>query len=408
MSSYPGDRTSVAIRDGANLDAFSRLRISSNHILFGSSFKYDLLPWVYEQSVTGGAAITHLPNEAAAQMIVAGAADAAILQSYKHIPYRPGQSQMCFFTFTLGAGSAGVIKRIGLFDPQNGLFLEQNGLTLNVVRRTYATGVAVDNPVAQAAWNIDVMDGTGPSGITLDVTKSQILVIDFQWLGMGRVRFGFDIDGVLHYVHEMRHANVLDTVYMSRGTLPVRAEITSAGNPEDMKYVCASVVREGGEEEPLYIGSTSTADVSAAGQNLTTTMQTMISIRLRNDFIHSTLAAVGIHILNTGNSNLYWELALVRGFTGASLNPWSNTGTATSVSTTVSNLSPATGGVVLDSGILMNGTANDRTSYSKTIRESILSAYNKMDGTPDILVLRAKALTTTTTGHFIMHFAELY
>jgi hypothetical protein len=54
--------------------------------------------------------------------------------------------------------------------------------------------------VPQTNWNIDKLDGTGISGITLDISKAQILWMDIEWLGLGTVRIGFVINGNLFTV----------------------------------------------------------------------------------------------------------------------------------------------------------------------------------------------------------------
>jgi hypothetical protein len=84
--------------------------------------------------------------------------------------------------------------------------------------RTYIGG-SVDNTtrrVEQSAWNGDKLDGTGASGLTLDLTKPQILWMDFEWLGVGNVRCGFIINGQYIVCHTYQTANVYGTsVYMT-------------------------------------------------------------------------------------------------------------------------------------------------------------------------------------------------
>lgn len=83
--------------------------------------------------------------------------------------------------------------------------------------------------MAQSAWNVDKLDGTGASGITVDPTKSQIFVFDFEWLGVGRVRTGLVVDGKIYYFHYFSHANVTNVVYMSTPNLPLRYELENDG-----------------------------------------------------------------------------------------------------------------------------------------------------------------------------------
>lgn len=246
----PNGQSRVVIGDGANLDAFSRLRTSNIDTVFDSSFQYDLQPLIYQALVANSATITHDANKVSAALTTAATpGSSAILQTKQYHRYIPGKGQLIVQSQVVGAAVANVVKRIGYFDASNGVFLEQNGTTdVAFVRRTKVSGSIVDNRVVQADWNIDTMDGNGPSGILLDLSKASILVMDLQWLGMGRVRMGFDIDGTIKYAHEFLNANVLDVPYMQTGNLPIRWE--AAGNGVSTMYAtCCSVNSEGGADK---------------------------------------------------------------------------------------------------------------------------------------------------------------
>lgn len=246
-----GNSLLVGIGDTGNLDAFSRLRVSDPDAIIEADFRYDLNPVLFNTSVTAGGTVTHSPNNASAILALAAPGDAAGIQTKQFYRYLPGKSHLIIMTGVIGAGVAGTTKRIGYFETNDGIFFEQNGVTdIAWVRRTSTSGAPVDNRVVQSSWNIDKLDGSGgtanPSGLTLDLTKAQILVIDLQWLGMGRVRVGFDINGTIYYVHQFLNANSLTTVYMKTASLPVRWEIS--GNPASMYATCCSVTSEGGDE----------------------------------------------------------------------------------------------------------------------------------------------------------------
>jgi len=84
--------------------------------------------------------------------------------------------------------------------------------------------------VAQSAWNIDYMDGTGPSGYTLDLTKTQMLYMDYSWYGAGSIRYGFkDIKGEVVYCHRYVHNNSQTEAYIRSGNLPARYETNTLG-----------------------------------------------------------------------------------------------------------------------------------------------------------------------------------
>lgn len=276
--------------DSPSIDAFGRFRVSSpTTLLFDTQLTYNLQNLLWEDSINGSATVAHDANASLATMTVTAAAgDSIVRQTRKYIRYQPGRSQLILITAELGSATAGVNKRVGYFDGDNGVFLEQNGITaLSVVTRSKASGSVVNTKVVQASWNLDNMDGDGdaanPSGITLDITKSQIIIIDLQWLGVGRVRIGFVIDGVIHYVHQFTHANSGTDTYMSTANLPIRYEIESDGtNTDSMKAICAAVSSEGGAESALafhFSASSSTSHVTVNASDIP-----IISIRPKDTF----------------------------------------------------------------------------------------------------------------------------
>ena len=203
--------------------------------------------------------------------------------------YQPGKVQEIVVTFNLISQDSGVTKRVGYFDANNGIYLEDDGSDYYIVRRTSTSGSAVNTRVAQADWNIDSFDGTGPSGVTIDFTKTQILFIDMEWLGVGRVRVGFVVDGIIYYAHEFLNANNLTLVYMSTPNLPIRWEISNDGSgaASSMDCICCTAISEGGKQDNgiiRYASTTTHVDASAA---LTT--YAILGIRLKSQYLCSTV-----------------------------------------------------------------------------------------------------------------------
>ncbi len=90
----------------------------------------------------------------------------------------------------------------------------------------------VDTRVSKDNWNLDRVDGDGPSGYTLDISKIQMCYMDYSWYGAGKIRFGFkDQNGHVKYVHEFKHNNRLTESYFRSGNLPARYEIENGDNP---------------------------------------------------------------------------------------------------------------------------------------------------------------------------------
>lgn len=96
-----------------------------------------------------------------------------------------------------------------------------------------AVGVAAsDNWTAQTDWNVDKMDGTGPSGMTLDQTKGNVYQIRFQWLGYGALSFSVEnaATGVFQEVHRIQYANANTIPSLSNPTLGLFMHAVNKGN----------------------------------------------------------------------------------------------------------------------------------------------------------------------------------
>jgi hypothetical protein len=86
----------------------------------------------------------------------------------------------------------------------------------------------VETKVPQSAFNIDKLDGTGPSGMVLDLSKMQMFYLDYSWYGAGALRFGFrDTQGKVIYVHRFVNNNQNTEAWMRSGNLPARYEVNT-------------------------------------------------------------------------------------------------------------------------------------------------------------------------------------
>ena len=246
----------IVLADSPHIDAFGRLRVSNPVNEFTSEFQYNLHPLFYDAVTASNGTVTHnAPMSAADLDVTTDDGSKAMIQTFEYFRYQPGKSLAIAMTFVMPSQQAGTTMQVGYFDDDNGFFLEvKDASTIQFVRRTKTSGSVVDNAVTQANWNVDKLDGTGASGITLDLTKGQILRIDMQWLSLGRIRMCFDIDGELIPAHQFLVANVLTVPSTTTGNLPVRwlMENTSApASAKTMQAICSSVFTEGGDETEL-------------------------------------------------------------------------------------------------------------------------------------------------------------
>jgi hypothetical protein len=84
--------------------------------------------------------------------------------------------------------------------------------------------------IPQNEFNIDRLDGTGPSGYIIDPTKMQMLYIDYSWYGSGFIRYGLRAtNGDIVYCHRIPNNNLNSQSYMRSGNLPARYEVANFG-----------------------------------------------------------------------------------------------------------------------------------------------------------------------------------
>jgi hypothetical protein len=250
--------------------------------------------------------------------------------------------------------TSGITKEFGYFDDKNGIFFRSKDGTVSACIKTYITGSAVDTVVSQSSWNIDTMDGNGPSGVTIDFSKAQIGIIDFEWLGVGRVRVGWVVDGIVYYCHQFLNANSLSGVYMSTPNLPVRYSIENSGSgaASTFEHVCSSVISEAGQEKN---GILRHKDSGAISNLASGTAYAAIGIKLKAANLDATVLLENLSIINTTiNDQAHWELR----FNPAVAGTFTYTDQTNSVVQiaigSVSNT--VTGGTEIDGGYFATGT----------------------------------------------------
>lgn len=398
---------SIKSSDSPSIDAFGRWRVSNPQTLFDSKNIFndpgqtdasqENQPLFYDnQEVSGsGTATVYNDNHASQSISVTGGiAGKRVRQTKMRFNYQPGKSQLILMTFNMNGGAP------------------------SFVRRTYVTGSAVDNEVAQASWNLDKMDGSGASGITLDLTKIQILFIDYEWLGVGRVRMGFVIDGKIYYAHEFNNANNLSVVYMSTPNLPLRSEISSngasvytkgegifddknglflkaVGGTNSLTQICSSVISEGGSQDLGVSRYASTAGTHLDA-NVENTVYALLGIKLKSAYIGTSIKILNAALqLHTAANRCEWKLILnptVAGtFTYAD-----ETNSAVQVArgvtaNTITGGYDLTGGFVESGGAASGGAGN----ASRGIDNALLLG-SLIDGTIDSIVLAVRPIGGST------------
>jgi hypothetical protein len=180
--------------DSGAVDAFGRARISEPFTLFDSVLRHSKNAELWNEIISGGTS-EHLPNESSVLMTVTASGESILRRTRKRFPYQPGKGLNILQSFAGSEPQEGLVQELGLFDDSNGVVLRASGTTIQFVIRSSTTGSPVETVVDQSQWNID----TAP---WLDFSKTNIFTADLEWLGVGRVRCGFVLDGEYYYCHE--------------------------------------------------------------------------------------------------------------------------------------------------------------------------------------------------------------
>lgn len=392
-------------------DAFARLRVSSPISQFDYQNQYNVGPFIWSDSLSGTGSVTHQPNSSTVLMSTGGTASGAkaYRQTRKYMRYNPGKSLLPIVTFNFQSAQNNVRKRVGYFDANNGIFLQQTHDVVSVVLRSRSSGSVVETVVPQNQWNCDKMDGKGKSGITVDWTKCQILFADIQWLGVGTIRIGLEIDGTPYCVHTFDNANLTSTTYMTTANLPIRYEVENLGTTSSagtLLQICSTVITEQGtNDDGGYYTHSANSGITAIN---VTTRRNVLAIRpklLLNSITNRAKISISDIELMVGGNNVLWELVY---------NP--TLGGSPSY-TSVSDNSPVefdiagttiTGGEVIKSGYVPTGTGILKTSFSDEVTNQFPLALDIDGANPTLISLVCTSVTGTATVSAAMTFKEFY
>ena len=288
-----------------NIDAFGRLRVSEPFTLADYSHVYgEETELLTKTSGTNSSVSFNILKARAVLQVGTGSNDFTIHQSRMYHHYMPGKSQVSLQSFNFTGHRIGTNKRIGLFDDKNGIYFMQSGDgSLHFGLRSSVSGNTVDELVSQNTWNKDTCNGSGFSEFNLNPTKTQLLWMDYEWLGVGTVRAGFVHEGKFITAHQFYNSNIKDSVYISNPNLPIRCEIRNYSGSasmgiDSMDQICATVFSEGGYTEAGVDFAARTTGYRSIVEN--TTMP-VIAIRLKTGYYGQPNRS----IVRLGTSQLY-------------------------------------------------------------------------------------------------------
>ena len=375
-------------------DAFGRLRVSNPLTLFDSSHRYrDNNLW--SSLVVGtGSTVGFVTTQGLINIGIGTTAGCSVIrETTKVFAYQPGKSLLVLNTFVMNAPKTNLRQRVGYFGADNGMYFEVDGDTAYFVERSLSLGTTTR--VAQEDWNVDKLDGTGLSGITLNPSKAEILWMDIEWLGVGTVRIGFVIDGKFIHCHSFHHANLIESTYITTASLPVRYEIANTGittSTSNLKQVCSTVISEGGYN--LHGLQQAVGTPITAPKTLTTagTFYPIVSLRLKTTALDAIVIITALSLMGIGNGNNYnWQVRASGTTSGGS---WVSAGADSGVEYNLTGTSYA-GGRILASGFL--NSSNQGSPSIDILKEALFKFQLERNGLTSTS-FELTLLATSATG----------
>lgn len=400
-------------------DAFGRQRVSQPYTMFDSSHRYaDNGLWTTYTNAGGTA--TFNPDQGLVDLAVSTLANSEVVrETTKVFPYQPGKGLLLMSTFVFNPVKDNLRQRIGYYGVENGYFLELDSTeeSLCFVERSKVSGAVTEKRISQmggvygfgdTGWNTDKLDGEGPSGITLDISKAQILFMDMEWLGVGTVRIGFVIDGQFIVCHQFQHANLTTSTYITTASLPLRYEIKNTGvtdSASTLKQICSTVISEGGYELRGTQQAVGTPIATPRTLTVAGTFYPVVALQLKTARLDAIAIISAISILGGGNNERYrWEL---RGNPTVTGGAWVSAGSDSAIEYNLSGTG-VSGGRIIASGYT---SASNQGSPSVDILKEALFAFqlerNGLTGTPYPIALAVAGANASQVVYASMDWEEV-
>ncbi len=396
----------IKYSDSSNLDAFGRLRTSNVTSLLEYKHTYDKLPLVINEVTAGTATSVYDKPNSQVVMGVLTNNDYVIRQGVSRGIYQPGKGQIFEASFGNFQLETNVIKRVGYFTtstsaPYNtvfdGFFLESNGQTNTISFQVWQSGTTTFS-ASSSSWLTTDYDVTN-----INWSKTQLMFTDFQWLGVGRIRFGVVIDGQFKLFATNTGTNNLNSVYMRSPNQPVRYEIrsVSSGAAGSFNMICSQISLEGSINSLQK--STSVTAFTAQTKPTAYVTYPIVGYRLNTNYEGVNITLNDIQTLNvTTPSKADFVVTVQYNPTLSSSSSWTN------ISNTPIQYSLSTGQTITTEGhiiigFLGSGTGTQVDSFE--FKDNMIKPGVRVNGTPDEIWICVKSTAANQDYRFSINLS---
>lgn len=398
--------------DSAVLDAFGRLRECSLEAILESDFRYGLDAFKWTSSPNGAASATFSAADNGLILSTGGTANSDYLyfSSVRRSKISPSLGSLVLISFVIGTQPADCLTKVGFGTDTTGIFFSVDGASVSFIMHSSVTGSAVDTNYDQSVWNIDSLDGTGPSGITLDLTKAQTFFIDLVNNGDGRVRLGFIINGRPVVAHEIAGANASDQLLLGSGFVGLRVYVGNSSAPSAASHsillLGAALMSEtASSAAPRRLFSAQRTSTYSA---LSGSTKPIISVRSKSNGPNSVANAglilpKAVTLYSTSN-DAWFQLAIAASLTGAS---WSAINASYSLADYDVSATEVTAGYIpIESGYIRAGVARRILVDPEGRYRDMAIRVASYSGARNIFSVLARGLGATCTLYAAIEWDE--
>ena len=407
--------TAFPVRLPTVTDMTNRIRVAIANQILETTWQYDLLPRIYSTSVTGAGTVTAPAQTDPAYAKIAtttASGDLAVLQTKRFLIYQPFRTHILTMGMILGQGKTNLVKRFGQFSNFNGWYFEQSGSNFYVGYRNNSFEVSgtIDTKIERASWNIDKLDGTGPSGLDIDTDLHNALTfyIEFVWHGTQGIIWGIQYFDRQFAVHRLIWSTTANKPFVRSALLPVRYEMENTGAVASAStwFVGPNSFNiEGGEERKGQRFTASNATTSKLVNN-TTTPTLILAVRPKEFFnsVRNRGTIIPLEYSVLTDNDIFVEILIQSIVTGGTWISVDNT-SISEYNTTFTSIS---GGYVVGGGYA-GAAGNVAGSLANTFEANAFVCQDALNSNAQLaIVIRARKLGNNADVYGQLKWKEVY
>jgi len=335
------------------------------------------------------------------------AGDSVYRQTKRVQRYIPGRQGEVSMTMIFGTPTTGVRRRFGMFDELNGFFFEDSGDgTYRCVLRRNTAGGVLEESFARDEWNVDPLDGTGPSGITADPLAIQHMSIEYEWYGAGMIEWNFVINNNKYPVHRINHANIHDHTWAAKAALPVRVELENYGGAAGTHTFYQgshSFATEGSTE---ILGRQNSMSTPITGKNLNSanTFYPMVAIRLKDTALDSVIIPDEYSAATLDNTDIFIRVIELPTITGGT---WESFGSDSAVEYNITATGFSGGNILSTTFISSNNQGTIFKFPDRTLTQLLRNTTTTLGDTSGVFLIAVASVGANKDGFASLGWIEV-